>query len=497
MKKRTRRQKETVPAFQHLGGKGWVAHRLNRASIPGRALVLPMFFQKCFIRCICLVIILSSLISCGESSDDASNSDPHQASLDYVIRFLPRYYTYKMQIIVPKTFLISPSKVTSVFRNIVAPNVDTIYAATLLDLSTEPMVLTIPDTDLRFSVQLMDLMTEVLPNNIGSPGGHSYAFTGPQWNGALPPDMQRITLPVNGAVMIARVNKNLGDRDVSARARELVNSLALRTLSGTRDRQTLVIPQVILAQSTKLAIDREASETPLVFLANLQEAVQDPLTPLTQSDRQLMNQFDRCFQGGSTGDKDPVRQSVLNDMATGVAEAYRLVRLCYLSSDETAAGWRFFPDTGRWGGQYLDRASVGEYFLYANIESRAQYYYVYQDEHGMPLNGKAGASYEIHFPSNQIPRAGSFWSLTGYNNDAISFIPNDENQYNVPSYRQGLVTEPDGSVVIYLQQDRPPAVLVPNWLPIDENPFHVILRVFEPQTPYADYEPPAVQSGLR
>jgi len=133
---------------------------------------------------------------------------------------------------------------------------------------------------------------------------------------------------------------------------------------------------------------------------------------------------------------------------------------------------------------------VSHYYLYANLESRAQYHLLHQDERGLPLDGTGNSAYEIRFSPERLPRAGWFWSLTAYNNDAYSFIPNAARQYNVPSYRQGLVTEPDGSIVIRLQKDRPPPEQVPNWLPINESPFHVMLRIYEPQVPYTDYEPP-------
>jgi len=443
----------------------------------------------------CIAVLALSLVSCGESADPvpAPGADPRETAADYVVRFLPRYFTFKMQSIFPRGLLVSPSEVTSTFKNIATPNVDTVYAAALFDLSAEPMVLTLPETDLRFGVQVMDLMTEVLPHAVGPPGGRQYGFVGPGWGGALPPGTERIDLPVNGVIVIVRANKNLGDRDVSAEARAWIDALALRRLSGLLDLRTLVVPEVILSRSTKAAIDGEASQRPLEFLAGLREAVRDPLTPLTASDRRLMAEFDRLFQEGAEGGPDPARQAVLDEMAAGAGDAFDRIRGCYRAANPTSAGWRFFAGTGRWGDRVLDRASVGEYYIYANVESEAQYYYVYEDQDGRPLTGEGGNAYEIRFQPGRLPRAGAFWSLTAYTNDTMTFIPNDARQYNVPGYRQGLATEPDGSVVVSLQQESPPSHRVPNWLPIREQPFHVLLRVFDPLVPYGGYEPPAVE----
>jgi len=298
-----------------------------------------------FDRWFCVVLLLSGLVACGGNPHDASAPEPHpgprQVSIDYVIRFLPRYYTYEIQNLsglLPVTVLTSPSEVTPVFKNIVSPNVDTLYAAAVLDLSAEPVVLTVPDTELRFTVQVMDLLTEVLPNDIGETGGGSHAFVGPGWNGTIPPGLRRVDLPVNGTLVIVRVNRNLGIRDVSPEARALVNTLSLRRLSEPREHRTLLLPPVIFAQSNKLDIEQQAGDTPLLFLGSLREAVRDSLTPLTSSDLELMDRFDRYFQDGSTGDEDPPRQSVLDEMAAGVGEAFGRISHRYFPSNTTATG---------------------------------------------------------------------------------------------------------------------------------------------------------------
>ncbi len=74
-----------------------------------------------------------------------------------------------------------------------------------------------------------------------------------------------------------------------------------------------------------------------------------------------------------------------------------------------------------------------------------------------------------------------------------SFLPKSENPYDVPGYRQGLLTDPGGPLVILPRQGKPPAGSVPSRLPVDRNLFHITLWVSEPETPYARHEPPAVR----
>ena len=69
-------------------------------------------------------------------------------------------------------------------------NVDTLYSLAQLDLSTEPMVLSVPDMGNRFWVmQIIDAWNNVphAPGSrtVGSKGGH-FAIVGPTWKGTLP-----------------------------------------------------------------------------------------------------------------------------------------------------------------------------------------------------------------------------------------------------------------------------------------------------------------------
>ncbi|MBT4267826.1 MAG: DUF1254 domain-containing protein, partial [Deltaproteobacteria bacterium] len=83
------------------------------------------------------------------------------------------------------------------FKNIVAPNNDTLYSSTWLDLKNEPLVLSVPEIpDKRYYVfQLVSMYN----HNFGYIGsrttGYSpgdYLITGPDWNGIAPNKVQQI-----------------------------------------------------------------------------------------------------------------------------------------------------------------------------------------------------------------------------------------------------------------------------------------------------------------
>lgn len=78
-----------------------------------------------------------------------------------------------------------PDRVTPVFGCVVAPDDDTQYAAGFFDLSAEPIVLTIPPTDVSYPVPAVDAYRATFSNiNVHDAG--IFALTGPGWT-QVPP----------------------------------------------------------------------------------------------------------------------------------------------------------------------------------------------------------------------------------------------------------------------------------------------------------------------
>ena len=93
-------------------------------------------------------------------------------------------------------------------RTVVGFNVDTLYSMAQLDLSKEPMVLSVPDMGKRFWVmQIIDAWNNVphAPGSrtVGSKGGH-FAIVGPTWKGTLPQGLTELRVPTNLALLGGR-----------------------------------------------------------------------------------------------------------------------------------------------------------------------------------------------------------------------------------------------------------------------------------------------------
>ena len=110
-------------------------------------------------------------------------------------------------------------------RTVVGFNVDTLYSLAQLDLSKEPMVLSVPDMGNRFWVmQIIDAWNNVphAPGSrtVGSKGGH-FAIVGPTWKGTLPQGLTELRVPTNLALVgwahVYRRSRRLRRRPCAAR----------------------------------------------------------------------------------------------------------------------------------------------------------------------------------------------------------------------------------------------------------------------------------------
>ncbi|MBI4765716.1 MAG: DUF1254 domain-containing protein [Deltaproteobacteria bacterium] len=97
-------------------------------------------------------------------------------------------------------------------RTVVRPNIDTLYSSAWLDLSAEPIILSVPDTGGRYYlVKIMDAWTET----IAVPGKRTtatqageFVITGPNWRGSLPSTLPVIKSPTNLVWVIGRIQTN-------------------------------------------------------------------------------------------------------------------------------------------------------------------------------------------------------------------------------------------------------------------------------------------------
>ncbi len=97
-------------------------------------------------------------------------------------------------------------------------------------------------------------------------------------------------------------------------------------------------------------------------------------------------------------------------------------------------------------------------------------------------------NYTLRFAKGQLPPVKGFWSLTMYD-EQMFFVANPINRYSV-SLRADPKFEPDGSLVILIQNESPGPDRQANWLPSPKGKFHLMLRLYWP-----DENEPSILDG--
>ncbi len=98
---------------------------------------------------------------------------------------------------------------SAAFRDVTAPNADTLYTTAWVDVSKEPWVLSLPDAQERFYLfPMLDGWTDVFQvpgKRTTGTGAQVYAITGPGWKGKLPPGVKEYKSPTSMVWLLGRI----------------------------------------------------------------------------------------------------------------------------------------------------------------------------------------------------------------------------------------------------------------------------------------------------
>ncbi|OMF54178.1 hypothetical protein BK139_19425 [Paenibacillus sp. FSL R5-0490] len=371
-------------------------------------------------------------------------------------------------------------------KDVVSPNVDTLYCTAWLDLTRGPVVLNVPDTNDRYYVmQLMDAWTNTF-SSIGrrttGTGAGKFAIVGPDWKGTLPANVQEVKSLTNTVWIIGRILVK-GEDDYD-NALVLLRQFTLSSLDGNK-------LQFVKKPANPLLFENKVEDlSALDFFKTMTDLM--ILNP-DISNEALEKQFEHIGIDLTYGfDGYKLDSETIAGLNRAAEDAFEIIAN---SKDELNTrifnGWEIIYGLGTYGDEFLKRAYVAYIELGANVDEEAAYARAFTDDQGKQLNGQY--EYIMHFNKDQLPPVEAFWSVTMYGPD-FYLVPNEMNRYAIADYTPGLEYNDDGSLDIYIQKDRP-INHESNWLPAPEGEFNLVIRMYQPAAKVLNgtYEIPGVK----
>jgi len=389
------------------------------------------------------------------------------------------------------SFVNIPAYPAADMKTVVRPNFDTLYSSAWLDLTKEPVVVSVPDTAGRYYLlPMLDMWTDVFASpgwrTTGTEAGN-FVVAPPGWRPdlrdrlieefKLPKDTQRIDAPTPYVWIIGRT-KTDGPSDYAA-VNKIQAGFKITPLSQwgktPEPIQVKIDPSIDMKTPPKVQVDTMSADKYFAYAAELMK-----LQPPHLTDQPIIARMKRIgIEPGQSFDIDKADPVVKKALKAVPKIAQKLMEWKVPTLARVANGWSMNTDTmGVYGNYYLKRAIIAQLGLGANLPEDAIYPLNLGDESGKPLDG--ANKYAIHFDKVTIPPVNAFWSITLYDQQGFQ-VANSLNRFAVSSWMP-FQFNPDGSLDLYFQNESPGAEKEANWLPAPKGAFNLCLRLYAPKS---------------
>jgi hypothetical protein len=393
-------------------------------------------------------------------------------------------------------------------RAVTTPNNDTLYSSAWLDLSQEPLFLTVPPVgELYYSYAFIDLFTDnfaYVSHRLygGRPPPHM--IVGPGWKGDAPSEVTLVRAPTNSVWLLGRIL--VGSPEELDRLRILQARVLLETPDMRNERRILETRELMRHRTVpppEYVADWPAPHRDDPF--DLFEVGMRALgeSPLAEPDRAMLETLAPLrLRPGRKFDLRSFSGTERRAIQDGIEQGHAEIRGSGGRFGKTVDGWTYGDrHLGNFGTDYLYRAVVALAGLGALAPAEAVYVTGNADRDGRPLDGSQ--RYELTFPAGGLPPARAFWSLAMYEvtrEGRAFFVDNPIGRYAIGDRTPDLKTAADGSLTLYLQRERPTGeqdggARAANWLPAPAGPMRLVLRAYEPGESLIEgrYRVPAVR----
>ena len=371
------------------------------------------------------------------------------------------------------------------FRDVTAPNADTLYTTSFFDVGDEPWVLSVPDMKGRyFLLPFLDGWTNVFSvpgSRTTGTQAQTFAITGPGWSGVVPEGLTQLKSPTAIVWHLGRIYCT-GTPEDYAEVHALQDAFKLQPLSTWGKDYTSPAGKVDPAIDMKKPVrDQVNGLSTVEFFTLLADLVKR--NPPAPADAPALERFKAIGLIPGQGFDGKALDSRWDRLLPQLSYDRIMLHAMSLKREN---GWLFTTKTGLYGTNYLQRAFITAVGLGANRPQDAVY----------PMSQRAslleayegGNTYTLRFEKGQLPPVKGFWSLTIYD-EQMFFVANPINRYSM-SLRTNPKLELDGSFVILIQNENPGPDKEANWLPAPKGKFHLMLRLYWP-----DENEPSILDG--
>jgi hypothetical protein len=380
------------------------------------------------------------------------------------------------------------------FRDVTAPNADTLYTTAWLDVTKEPWILSLPDMNGRFFLfPMLDGWTNVFQvpgKRTTGTAAQKYAITGPGWKGTLPKGVTEYKSPTGIVWLLGRIYCTGTPEDYKA-VHALQDQISVVPLSAYGKPHKPVAGKVDASVDMKTAVrDQVNAMDGAAYFALFAELMKT--NPPAAEDAPMVAKLAKLgIVPGQSFDASKLDAAV----AKGIGEApkpaqdkiMRHMKEGLLTKDmRLENGWLFTTKAGVYGTNYIQRALITAIGLGANRPQDA----IYPTSEGPDLVKKYNGAkkYVMRFEKGKLPPVNGFWSLTMYDSQYF-FVDNPLNRYTL-SQRNTLKANPDGTVDLYIQHESPGKDKESNWLPAPADGFILMMRLYWPKE-----SPPSLIDG--
>jgi hypothetical protein len=377
-------------------------------------------------------------------------------------------------------FVNVPEYPPATMRVVVRPNFDTLYSIAWLDLTREPVIVSVPDTGGRYYLlPMLDMWTDVF----ASPGWRTtgtkpanFLVTSQGWTGTVPDGVSRIDAPTPYVWIIGRT-KTDGPKDYDA-VHKIQSGFKVTPLSqwgkSPTPFQVKIDPSVDMKTPPKVQVDTMSAANYFAYAAELLKVHPPHIT-----DQPIVDAMKRIgIEPGKSFDIDKLLPAVKKGLEGVPEDAQKLMAWKMPTLARVANGWSMNTDTmGVYGNYYLKRAMVAQLGLGANVPGDAIYPLNLGDNTGQPLDG--ANKYILHFDKDTLPPVDAFWSITLYDQEGFP-VANSLNRSAVSSWMP-FSYNADGSLDLFFQTESPGKDKEANWLPAPKGPFNLTMRLYAPK----------------